>query len=169
MRRWIFKNYWWISGLGLMAGVALALCAGGGQRIGAIGAVVATILGFCYFVQQQKLAETELFHKLFTGFNARYDELNDDLARILEEHNSVDDLAREDRSLVVDYFNLCAEEYLFYREGFIHREVWRSWCRGMAFYLKRHPFKDVWNVEVQSESYYGLTQEVINRGAEQEK
>lgn len=74
-------------------------------------------------------------------------------------------LPTEDRDLIVDYFNLCAEEYLFFREGYIHREVWRSWCRGMSWYLKRHPFKDVWNEEVQTESFYGLSMDVINNGA----
>lgn len=65
----------------------------------------------------------------------------------------------------MDYFNLCAEEYLFYQEGYIHREAWRSWCRGMSWYLKRHPYRDVWNEEVRTESFYGLSLDVITAGA----
>lgn len=75
------------------------------------------------------------------------------------------EITQEQRSLIVDYFNLCAEEYLFCKEGYIPRRVWRSWCRGMAWYLKRHPFKDVWNSEVKTDSFYGLTEQVIRDGA----
>lgn len=158
----VFKNYWWIA---LLVGGALALLAfllGGDERVGLVGASIAGTLGFCYFVQQQKLAETQLFHQLFTHFNERYDKFNGPLAAMAHEGTEI---TQEQRNLIVDYFNLCAEEYLFYQEGYIHRRVWRSWCRGMAWYLKRHPFKDVWNEEIRTESFYGLTEEIIRSGA----
>ena len=139
----------------------MAVQFGGDERVGLVGTVIAGTLGFCYFVQQQKLAETSLFHQIFTNFNARYDQLNGPLAALLSER----DLTTEQRSLIVDYFNLCAEEYLFYQQGYIPPQVWRSWCRGMAWHLKRHPFKDVWNEEMRSESFYGLSLEVIHAGA----
>lgn len=164
-RQFLFKHYWWIA---LVLGGALSVSAyvlGGDERTGLVGAAIAGTLGFCYFVQQQRLAETELFRELFTAFNARYDGMNGGLARIAKDALPLANLATEDRDLIVDYFNLCAEEYLFYREGYIHREVWRSWCRGMSWYLKRHPFKDVWNEEVKTESFYGLSLDVINSGA----
>ena len=131
--------------------------------MGLIGASIAGALGFCYFVQEQKLAETSLFHSLFITFNERYDRFNGPLAAIAEGTSTLQE--HEKRSLIVDYFNLCAEEYLFFKEGYIHRDVWRSWCRGMAWYLKRHPFRDIWNEEVQSESFYGLSLETILAGA----
>lgn len=161
-RHFIFKNYWWIA---LLVGGALALIAflfGGNERVGLVGASIAGTLGFCYFAQQQKLAETQLFHQLFTHFNERYDKFNGPLFAMAKEGAEI---TQEQRNLIVDYFNLCAEEYLFYKEGYIPKSVWRSWCRGMAWYLKRHPFKDVWNDEVTTESFYGLTEEVIRDGA----
>lgn len=161
-RRIIFKHYWWIA---LLLGGVLALLAfrfGGDERAGLVGGCVAGALGFCYFVQQQKLAETQLFYHLFTSFNQRYDALNGPLSKMSGKGA---DITLEQRNLIVDYFNLCAEEYLFYQEGYIPRKVWRSWCRGMAWYLKRHPFKDVWNEEIKTESFYGLTEEVIREGA----
>lgn len=164
-RQLLFKHYWWVA---LALGGALSVAAyvlGGDERAGLVGAAIAGTLGFCYFVQQQRLAETELFHELFTAFNARYNQMNEGLARIADRAESLVGLPTEDRDRIVDYFNLCAEEYLFFREGYIHREVWRSWCRGMSWYLKRHPFKDVWNEEVQTESFYGLSMDVINNGA----
>lgn len=159
----IFKHYWWIA---LLAGGVLALlafCFGGEQRAGLVGGSVAGALGFCYFVQQQKLAETHLFYQLFTSFNKRYDAFNGPLS---EMAGKCTDITSEQRNLIVDYFNLCAEEYLFYQEGYIPRKVWRSWCRGMAWYLKRHPFQDVWNEEIKTESFYGLTEEAIREGAD---
>jgi len=161
-RHIIFKHYWWI-GL-LLGGIAtgLAYFFSGSDRIGLTGTSIAGTLGFYYFVQQQKLAETQLFHNLFSDFNARYDKLNGPLAQIAElsEH-----LSNSDRNLIVDYFNLCAEEYLFYSEGYIHRDVWRSWCRGMLWYLRRHPFRNVWHDEVKTESFYGLSLNAIEKGA----
>jgi hypothetical protein len=69
------------------------------------------------------------------------------------------------RDSIVDYFNDCAEECLLYVQGYIPGEVWRAWCRGMAWYLKRHRFRDVWNEEIASASYYGLTHDIILEGA----
>lgn len=161
-RHFIFKHYWWI---GLLLGgtaVAFAYLLGGEDRLGLTGAAIAGTSGFYYFVQQQKLAETQLFHNLFCAFNARYDKLNGPLAEIAKRSAPLSDL---DQNLIVDYFNLCAEEYLFYSEGYIHRDAWRSWCRGMLWYLRRHPFRDVWNEEVKTESFYGLSLDVIQEGA----
>lgn len=161
-RHTIFKHYWWIA---LLVGGVLALlayCFGGEQRSSLIGGSVAGALGFCYFVQQQKLAETHLFHQLFTNFNQRYDKFNGPLSDMVDKGTNI---TTEQRNLIVDYFNLCAEEYLFYQEGYIPQRVWKSWCRGMAWYLKRHPFKDVWNEEVKTDSFYGLTEKVIHDGA----
>jgi len=160
-RHIIFRHHWWIAALAGGFFAFLAFKFGDEGKIGLIGSVVAGTLGFIYFIQQQKLAETVLFHQLFVAFNARYDKLNDQLVALLPEKS----LSLDQRNIIVDYFNLCAEEYLFYQQGYIPRNVWRSWCRGMAWYLKRHPFKDIWNEEVQSDSFYGLSTRVINEGA----
>jgi hypothetical protein len=95
-----------------------------------IGSVLATGLAFIYFVQQQKLAETSLFKELFTEFNQRYDSLNEKLVALRGETS---ELTPEKKGIVLDYFNLCAEEYLFYKEGYIYPEVWTAWCRGMLW------------------------------------
>ena len=161
-RHIIFKHYWW---LGLLLGsvaAGLAYCLGGADRVAFVGAAIAGTPGFYYFVQQQKLSETELFHHLFTAFNARYDKLNGPLAEIAERAHAQSTV---ERNIVVDYFNLCAEEYLFFKEGYIHRDAWRSWCRGMLWYLRRHPFRDIWHEEVKGESFYGLSLAVIEQGA----
>jgi hypothetical protein len=161
IRYWLFKLYGWVA---LLSAIGALVWAANDETnwLHILGGAGATILGFCYFVQQQKLAETELFHSLFTSFNARYDQMNGHLADILEGGGAI---SPDDRKVVVDYFNLCAEEYLFFKEGYIHPQVWTAWCRGMLWYLRRHPFKNVWNEEVQTDSFYGLTLNEIQKGA----
>lgn len=136
--------------------------------MGLVASAIAGTLGFCYFVHQQKLAETVLFHQLFTAFNARYDVLNGKLASLIENEalGGVEPLLPLQRGFVVDYFNLCAEEYHYFKLGYIPRNVWRSWCRGMAWHLRQPCIKAVWFVEVKTDSFYGLTYEAILKGAE---
>lgn len=162
-RRYFFKHCWWIA---LLAATALAgsvLSSSLPDRGALAGGTVAIAIGFCYFVQQQKLAETTLFKQLFTEFNERYDRMNGPLAEVEKLQAP---LTTEDRQVVVDYFNLCAEEYLFYREGYIHDEVWRAWCRGMLHYIEREPFATILAEEYVNECYYGLTTSKVYAGAE---
>jgi hypothetical protein len=128
--------------------------------------VLLTILGGLIsgslIVQKQNLDELRLLHDLFKDFNARYDKINAALQRIAE--HGIDDRAR-DTELIVEYFNLCAEEYWWFSARHIPDEIWGSWCRGMLSYLDQPLFADLWSKEVKSDSYYGLTLDVIRRGA----
>ena len=161
-RQMIFRHYAWVALFSAIVGIGAVLVFVTDDKTPLIGSVIAAILGFCYFVQQQKLSETSLFKDLFTDFNRRYDALNDSLAEIA---NSDGPLKGKDRQTIVDYLNLCAEEYLFFTEGYIHRAAWRSWCAGMLWYFDREPFRSVWNEESATNSYYGLSVDAIRRGA----
>lgn len=161
-RQFIFRNYWWIApALGAVA-IGIAIEFGGSDRMGLIGSTVAGTLAFCYFVHQQKLAETVLFHQLFTAFNSRYDNLNGKLDTIPADES----LSDVQQRWVADYFNLCAEEYHFYQLGYIPQNVWRSWCRGMAWHLRRPSIKAAWTVSMKTDSHYGLTYDAILKGAQ---
>jgi hypothetical protein len=115
----IFKHYPWIALVGTIACVSGVLVVATTDRVPLVGSVIVVALGFCYFAQQQKLAETSLFKELFTELNRRYDSLNDRLGQIAGNAT----LGAGDRQVIVDYFNLCAEEYLFFSEWYIHREA----------------------------------------------
>lgn len=162
IRQMIFRHYASIALLCSAVGISAVLLFATVDRMPLIGSIIAAALGFCYFVQQQKLAETSLFKDLFTEFNRRYDALNDRLAQIEASGSNLDSA---DRQTMVDYFNLCAEEYLFFSEGYIHRAAWRSWCAGMLWYFDREPFRSVWSDENAKNSYYGLSVDAIRRGA----
>ena len=116
---------------------------------------IAVIAGFCYFLYGQHLNETKLFKELFVEFNARYDKLNDGLNRILVGPKQ-GDLSENEREFVFRYFNLCAEEYVFYRAGYIDEYVWQSWCRGMNTFFRHARIRDLWDTDCTTDSYYGF-------------
>jgi|688.fasta_scaffold193750_2 hypothetical protein len=99
--------------------------------------------------------ESDAFRSLFKEFNARYDGLNEKLYQI-KGRPAGDALSPTDIWLIYDYFNLCAEEYLYYRHGYIDKSVWESWKSGIRNFLEDEEIKTLWDAEIQSNSYYGL-------------
>jgi len=118
--------------------------------------IIGSLASALYFIQKQKLEELHLFKELFVEFNARYDKLNEDLNRIVFAEPK-GELTQEEKNLLNDYFNLCGEEFLFFRRGYIYPEVWRAWHNGMKFFIvKDDRVKDYWKRESKTDSYYGL-------------
>ena len=123
----LFAQYGWVALAAAIAGVALYLT----QHIDRdlLYGLLAGAGSFAYFVQKQKLEETTLFRELFERFNERYNGLNEGLSRIVTSKSDTF-LTADEEALLVDYFNLCAEEYLYFRRGFVFPEVWQSWYNG---------------------------------------
>lgn len=111
-------------------------------------------LSFIYFVQKQKLEELRLFKELFTEFNTRYDLLQDRLVPVLLKTDG--DLASDERLAVYEYFNLCGEEYLFYRLGYIDPAAWIAWENGMRSYMVNPRIARLWAEDSAANSFYGL-------------
>lgn len=120
-------------------------------------------IALAHFVQKEELQELELFHRMFGDFNARYDRLNDSLQGILSDSRP---LTVDDRSTLLDYFNLCSEEFFFYSEGLVPRVVWQTWCRGICEYLEDARIAGAWEEEEARGSYYGLTHAIIVKSAD---
>jgi hypothetical protein len=112
--------------------------------------------GVAGFLYSQHLQETALFKQLFTEFNERYDHMNQ---RLLEVRTVAlaDEGALTHEQLLVDYFNLCSEEFLFYEAGYIDEKVWRSWCRGMLQFALVPAIRALWEHELKTRSYYGFS------------
>ena len=127
-------------------------------------ALFATFAGIAlttlYFVQKQKLEEIKLFKDLFTELNFRYDRLNGKISDIKSKKITDSD---EINKILDDYFNICSEEYLFYKEGRIHNQVWGAWCRGMKEHLSDDVINAYWKKAQKENSYYGLTTEIIEK------
>lgn len=113
------------------------------------------VAGFTHFLYRQHLDETKLFKELFTEFNARYDALNDDLNTILFGPPE-GSLSADEKEHLFSYFNLCGEEYFFYKAGYIDRLVWESWCRGMKVFFKHPRIQALWDQDCKADSYYGF-------------
>jgi len=127
-KEFLFSFYWVIvPTLGLLAiGISAIYFA---LNVSIIGTIVGGCLGCCYFIQKQNLEEATFFRSVFTTFNERYDRLNNELMKVIATRKIGDC-----RASLIDYFNLCAEEYLLYKRGYIPSEVWESWLAGMFQY-----------------------------------
>jgi len=115
---------------------------------------LAVVLSGFYFLQKQKLEELKLFKELFESLNARYDEMNSQLDDIVAARG--DHLTKDEMRILSDYFNLCAEEYLYFRKGYIYPEVWKAWQNGISFYLDNPRIQTFWKEERVNQSHYGL-------------
>jgi hypothetical protein len=129
---------------------------------------IGVILSSIYFIQKQKLEELRLFSNLFDDFNSRYDALNEDLESFINDEE-VQTLTKEELKnkpkyydTLIDYFNLCAEEYFYYSEGYIYPEVWDSWKNGMKYYCDESSIlEELWKEELKQDSYYGFSLDMI--------
>ncbi|TDN87098.1 hypothetical protein DET49_11452 [Salegentibacter sp. 24] len=112
-----------------------------------------------YNQTQINLSNDRLEKELFTEFNKRYDKLNEWLELVVEfesleylqEHEECDLL----RYKLNDYFNLCAEEFYWYKKGRINPLIWVSWKKGMDSWFENHSIiREAWKDEI---SKYGRT------------
>ena len=117
--------------------------------------ILGSAAGFTYFLYAQHLAETRLFVDLFKDFNACYNEQNNELLMIQARAVGAP-LSQQDKIKLCDYFNLCAEEFLFYEQQYIPKKVWKSWCNGMAQFAEVKEIREFWEQELMGESYYGF-------------
>jgi hypothetical protein len=66
--------------------------------------------------------------------------------------------------LIIDYFNLCSEEFLWFKRGRIPNDVWNAWKNGILVNLEIVQVKMLFEEEVNSNSksisYYGLAKEL---------
>jgi hypothetical protein len=69
------------------------------------------------------------FMDLLKTFNERYDGMNDSLQEAIRRPDAFTNV---ENNLFIDYFNLCAEEWLFSKDGYIHDAVWNAWENGHA-------------------------------------
>lgn len=111
--------------------------------------------GYAFFIYKQQIDETKLFMDLFRDFNARYDKLNDSLGEIFDEETEAP-LRLQQKLVLADYFNLCAEEHMFFKAGYIDPMVWDAWRKGISIYLCDARIKEVFEQELKTGSYYKL-------------
>lgn len=164
IRQFFFRWYWLLALLLACVAIVMFFTQSVEKRWEISAATAGTAAGLIYFVQKQKLEEIRLFHELFTTFNERYRQLHERLTCI--SRRSSTDIRERDEGEILDlYFNLCSEEYLFYEQGRILPDVWRTWCRGMLSYLRIAHIGDYWQQQEQTNFHYGFTLAEIELGA----
>jgi hypothetical protein len=151
-RRW----YPWLFVLLCVGLLAAAYLVGGTvPKIEWVVSILGGVGGLTTFLYTQHLQETRLFTELFQRFNERYNELNQPLSAIAEA--GISGIHGATRQTLIDYFNLCAEEYLYFGAGYIDQAVWHSWVRGMKFYANVSAIREIWEQELAGDSYYGFS------------
>jgi hypothetical protein len=97
---------------------------------------VAGITGFLY---TQHARDIQLFRELFREFNERYGALNNRLNEICDSRRVLTD---PDRRVLCAYFDLCAEEYMYFTAGHIDSGVWDAWIEGMRYFDEDHRIRE---------------------------
>jgi hypothetical protein len=132
-----------------------------------LGAIIATGISLSIGIQQSKNQNDIIFKELFIEFNQTYNtKFNDTLEVIVKEcqENNSRELKPAERQIVIDYLNLCAEEYLWKTLHRIPNKVWNSWEKGIVFYLNQPIInKIVISEKLQRGSYYGLFEHLKNK------
>jgi hypothetical protein len=144
---------WLIFVIAISAGVLLYVLLPAARTQELALAWVAGCWAVTHFQHQHTLQSNKFFFDLFTRFNQRYDTMNNCLQAIADGEGP---LTLEERARMIDYFNLCAEEHMFYLRGYIPEDVYRTWRAGMDYYAGKDRFMRLWQQERQTQSYYGF-------------
>lgn len=155
---------WWFGALTITVIVGFFLIPDQLPSAQVLLSVIGGLAAFFHFLYSQHNSNTDRFIKLFQEFNARFDKLNDHLNRIcMSPTIPISD--GKDLQVLYDYFNLCAEEYLYFKSGYIDQEVWKSWLAGMRYFAANSEIRRVWQREVDQGSYYGFTLKLLEAAA----
>lgn len=123
--------------------------------LGSFGLIITLV----YNYQSRKLSNDKMNKELFTEFNLRYDKFNDSLNKIVSECETVEELEKDTKlkNDLIDYFNLCAEEYFWHKKGRIDPLIWKAWSAGMNDWYKYPVIQAAWEKEIKEfdcRSYY---------------
>jgi hypothetical protein len=156
---WLFQYYWWL----LCPAIALVVTGLflAKEPISTQLPVIGTLLSLAYFLQKQKLKEMKLFREIFKECNARYDQMNEKLAVIIRKKSPAN-LNQTEQAQIVDYLNLCAEEYLYFQAGYIDFKVWQAWLYGMHYFAEKQEIRCLWQHELEQGSYYGFSLALVD-------
>lgn len=152
---------WWFAGALLIVVVTFCLLPATFQSKELLLSVVGGVAAFFHFLYAQHNHNTERFIGLFREFNARYDSLNSEMNELASLPSGEIIFKPEQIQTLYDYFNLCAEEYLYFRAGYVDLDVWCSWSTGMAYFAACPEIRRIWQHELEHGSYYGFKLKLI--------
>lgn len=120
---------------------------------------ISIVISFLFGRQKNRIEKDRLFKELFESFNNKYNnKLNDIFTQL--RLGVVKEINEDEKLLIIEYFNLCAEEYLWYTKKVIPNPVWKSWEAGMKENIKIPQILKIYKTEMENVdtkiSYYGL-------------
>lgn len=149
------RHVWpWVLGLSIVLVGAYLLWFGGNVGSELLVAAMSALLGTAFFFHRGHGDDARFMKELFEHFNKRYDDLNDELQKVLDAPAAP--LEDHEKMILIDYFNLCAEEWVFRQAGYIYDPVWESWENGMRQYAANEYVAALWRQERATSSYYGF-------------
>ena len=122
--------------------------------------IIVSLISYRYNKHSEKMEHDRMMKDFFKEFNARYDKINHSLHKIEKECKTLKDLEKHPKLeyKLNDYFNLCAEEYFWYKKGRIDENIWYAWSDGMNdWYKDVEIIRDAWEAEIKKrgcKSYY---------------
>ena len=148
------RNIWlWCLGAAVLILISYLIVPSMYRSTSVLLIVVGGIGALTFYLHRRHAEDARLVKELLTEFNERYDKLNNDLQLACWRDARFEE---ETKLLFIKYFNLCAEEWLFWRAGYIYDPVWEAWKNGMKQYSKDARVITLWDKEVESDSYYGF-------------
>ncbi|MGG5578104.1 hypothetical protein ACPDHL_12290 [Myroides sp. C15-4] len=129
-------------------------------------AITVALLTIYIGMIKQNYDDDKLFLELFNHFNSRYDTKLNKLFNDLRL-NDGKEINQKDILLIIDYFNLCSEEYLWYKNKRLPPEIWRAWEYGIIANINLRQVKKIFENENQNEnsrkSYYGFMEYIADK------
>ncbi|MGL2963860.1 hypothetical protein ACSVH2_08600 [Flavobacterium sp. RSB2_4_14] len=131
--------------------------------ITAVATIIAGLLVYVlsrgYYKHSKKIEHDKMLKELFGEFNARYDRINiqlDLISRISKDDWNQIKVKKQIKytGIIYDFFNLCAEEYFWFKENRVSEKVWKSWSKGMnIIYNRSEVIQNIWKEESEKEGY----------------
>ena len=127
--------------------------------VGILIAILGGNISFYFGILKYSLENDRVFKELFNEFNKKYDDKYNNLINDLVRDEKRE-LSDNEKNILIDYFNFCSEEYLWYTKKRIPKEVWFAWENGIKGNLKIKNIKELYLSEIRNiefrNSYYGL-------------
>lgn len=143
----------WFVGISVILIIALPLLPDPYKDKEVLLAALGGLWAFAFFLHNGHKEDAKFMKELFAYFTGRYDQQNNDLQEIIRKPEP---FSRKEELAFIDYFNLCAEEWVFRQAGYIYDPVWESWLNGMRQYGKDPRVAELWGRERGSDSHYGF-------------
>ena len=148
------RNVWpWIVGASAVLAIIYLSLPKSFRSAGVLLTGVGSLWALAFYLHGRHAEDAKFVKELLTDFNARYDGLTSDLQRAIWNDRPFES---DTKIKFIKYFNLCAEEWLFWKAGYVYDSIWKAWENGMKQYARDHRVVALWQEERSTDSYYGF-------------